>query len=439
MFKLSKYTRVFTDIDTDFIVYNTVNRAIVSIPREKFGSDNHTLQNLEEGEIAYLTDNCFLESNLDLQSYADRYNTFDSLIISLELFLHCNLACPYCYQSGNKSRNKISKEDLDALYVYIKNIYEHTKFKTLVFKVLGGEPTIDWKTADYIVEKCYDYCESQGIFFKLMIDTNGTLVDDIISLKKYHSLTLTIPLTEKGCHNKNRKYKSGIGTYDDIIRNTNLIAKALQNVSIVLRYNIDNENILVFEDYINDIKGKLEYTPIISPNYTMEIGKEEFHNSLKHQDVVNWRSSTFVDIMAKNNFPIVVAPYDLDAKCQYLSRYSIKMFSDGTIGACAMSFWDDNRPQIRSVCDDIEKVPGFWSSAKAFNPFKDAKCCSCKSLFLCGGAYHLPCSGKLGETKCQNAESFHINLRLFLAKYLQYMQQGKDSLFVGFNDNNTYK
>ena len=79
------------------------------------------------------------------------------------------------------------------------------------------------------------------------------------------------------------------------------------------------------EDMVDDIKKKVEYVPIVSPNYTMEIGSKEFHNSLTHQDVVNWRSSTFIDIMAKNNLPIVVAPFDIDSKCQYLSKYSLKM------------------------------------------------------------------------------------------------------------------
>ena len=439
MLALSKYSRVFADIDTDNIVYNTINKAIVSIPKDKFSDENFGLHDLKTEEVTYLRENLFLKGTLDLQSYANSYSKFDSLIISLELFLHCNLACPYCYQSGNKSRNKISKDDLDALFVYIQAVYEWTKFKSLVFKVLGGEPTIDWKTAEYIISKCFDYCDARGIFFKLMIDTNGTLINNILSLSTYHSLILTIPLTEKECHNKNRKYRNGQGTYDDIIQNTNIIAKSLRDVSIVLRYNIDNENIVVFEKYIDDIKKKVQYVPIISPNYTMEIGSKEFHNSLAHQDVVNWRSSTFIDIMAKNNFPIVVAPFDVDAKCQYLSKYSLKMFSDGTVGACAMSFWDSNRPRIQSICKDIDKVAELWHTAKWFNPFKDTKCSKCKSLFLCGGAYHLPCSEKLGEIKCVNPDSFHVNLKLFISKYLLYTNQGKNSLFVGFNDNNTYK
>ena len=439
MYKISKYSRVFTDIDSDNIIYNTINKAIVSIPKERFVNELCLSDCMSDDEIAYLKQNAFLDGFENLQFVEEQYEQFDTLIISLELFLKCNLSCPYCYQIGKSSKKIVSYDDLDLLAEYIQKVYDHQKFKTLAFKVLGGEPTVDWAPAKYIISKLFDFCSKSGITFKLMIDTNGTLIDSLLSLKQYHSLLLTIPLTEKESHNKNRKYPSGKGTYDDIVNNTNILSKTLDNVSIVLRYNIDNENILLFEKYITDLKERLEYTPIISPNYTMNMGGGSFCNTLNHQHLVEWRSSRFIDILAANNYPIVVTPYSLTSKCQYWSRYSLKMFSDGTVGPCAMSFWDNNRPGIRQLCDNISVTDNLWEKAKGFRLFEDAKCKKCPSLFLCGGTYNLPCSKKLGEKECENPETLHINLQPFLSRYIKYQNEGKSDLFVGFNDNNIYR
>ena len=439
MYKLSKYCRVFDDIERDNVIYNSVNKGIVSMHKDRF-IEGRTLSGLvTEAEIDYLKQNNFLEGELDLEYIRNRYERFDTLIISLELFLHCNLSCPYCYQIGNTTRQTITHESLDCLFEYIKNVYIKEGYKTLIFKVLGGEPTVNWKPAEYIINKLFDFCEENGVYFKLMIDTNGTIIKDILCLDHYHSLTLTIPLTEKECHNRYRKYLTGQGTYDDIISNVNIISKAMRNVNIVLRYNIDGDNIMGFEKYVKDLKAKLNFTPIVSPNYTMSMGGGDFQNSLSHQELVDWRSSFFIDTLVTCDFPIVVTPYSISGKCQYWSRYSLKMFSDGTVGACAMSFWDKGRPKISDVCKDIRLVEGLSNGAKFFSPFEDVRCKLCDSLFLCGGTYNLPCSKTLGERKCEHPDSLHINLKMFLSRYIKYSNEGKGNLFVGFNDDNIYR
>lgn len=439
MYTLSKYCRVFTNLDEDNIIYNSVNKAIVSMPKDYFIGEKVLRQEITKSEIEYLRQNDYLEGDLDIDSIAERYEKFDTLIISLELFLNCNLSCPYCYQIGNSSTKVISTADLDNLYEYIITVYQHEKFKTLVFKVLGGEPTVNWSPAEYIIKKIFDFCECSGVFLKLMIDTNGTMLTNLLSFKYYHSLTLTIPLTERECHNRYRKYRSGKGTYDDIVDNVNIIDRSMSNVDIVLRYNIDEENILQFEKYVKDLKNRLSFTPIISPNYTMSVGSGDFKNKLVHQDLINWLSSSFIDILAACDFPIVVSPYAITSKCQYWSSYSLKMFSDGTVGACAMSFWEKDRPRIEDICGKIDEVEKLSNGAKKFCLFKDSKCSQCPSLFLCGGTYNLPCSQKLGEHKCEHPDSLHINLGMFLSRYMKYSDEGKGALFVGFNDGNIFR
>lgn len=272
-----------------------------------------------------------------------------------------------------------------------------------------------------------------------MIDTNGTIIKEYLSLNNLQNILFTIPLSYRDCHNLVRKYKSGNGSYDDIIKNINLLKETLPQADIVLRCNMDYDNIHRFRDFIHDLKHQLTFTPIISPNYTLELGDTEFKNALTHDDFIKWCSSTFIDIMVEANYPIIIAPATLATKCQYWQTYSLKMFSDGTIGACAMSFFKQNRPHIKDVIDNIDNIGLFWEGAKKYDLLENHECTNCENLFLCCGAYKIPCIASLDLERCKPDKNINVNLELFLTKYLMYSENGYDNLFVGFNNYEIYK
>lgn len=438
MVKLSKYIRIVDETDSDVVVYNTVNRGIISIEKKNIDKNRMSLDGLSEDDLFALRDMEFLEGSVDIVQKRETYENENTLVISLETLLACNLSCPYCYQKYYKSSQHVKQTDIDSLCQYIYNVYYSHPYDTLILKVLGGEPSVKWDISEYIIDKLFDFCHKRGIILKLMIDTNGTNINNFIKLRHYDSILFTIPLTFKDCHDRNRLYSSGRGTYDDIIQNVNILDSQLNNCTIVLRYNIDDTNINKFEDFIHDIKNKLSFTPIISPNYTMNFDEDSPTNFMAHRDLVTWRSSTCIDILAKYNMPIVIAPYILDSKCQYQSRYSLKMFSDGTVGACAMSFFDIDRHHISDISDDIDKVISYWPH-KNNSVFSDPVCSNCSSLFLCGGTYKIPCIKKIEPDCCKDKDRLHIDLHLFFQRYMKYCNEGKSSLFVYFNDNELYK
>ena len=436
--KLSKYTRIVDESESEVVIYNTINRGIISIEKENIDKATMTLIRLSENEASLLKEMEFLEDSVDLARKKEEYEDENTLIISLETLLACNLRCPYCYQKESKSTHQIQKNDLDLLFQYITNVYVKQSYSTLILKVLGGEPSIKWEISEYIINKLFVFCRNNAIMFKLMIDTNGTKIDTFVKLKNYDSILFTIPLTFKDCHNKNRFYSSGRGSYDDIIRNVNKLSRALSNCTIVLRYNIDDNNIDKFEEYIQDISSKLSFTPIISTNYTMNFDMNNPTNLMAHHDLITWRSSTCIDILVKYNLPVVIAPFILRSKCQYQSKYSLKIFSDGTVGACAMSFFDNKRSHISDIADNIDKVVSYWPH-KNNSIFSDPACINCSSLFLCGGTYKIPCIKKIEPDCCANKDRLHIDLHLFFQRYMKYSKEGKSDLFVYFNENELYK
>lgn len=420
----------------EVILYNSRNRAIVSFPNKYI-------------VWPYITTLCpseYINSLCELDFFDESIDDIDeilddnsNLIISIETMLSCNLACPYCYQIGNKKSTIISENDIAYLMAYIKNVYSKTNYKTLTIKILGGEPALRWDIPQSILSELKTFTNNKRIDLNIMIDTNGTLVKQYLSLDEYPSLLFTIPLTYEKCHNENRKYRSGQGTYDDIINNINLLKKELPNSIIVLRYNIDSQNINYFGEYVADLKKKLNFSPIISPNYTMNLGEGGFENALSHAHFIKWLSSDCIDILAENNFDITMTPYTLSENCQFSSKYSLKIFSDGTVGACAMNFFDLERPHISVLANNIDSVSKYWGGVKMTSILRDDKCRNCDSLFLCGGTYKLPCIKALGLKECLPDGQQHIDLKLFLERYLMYDKKGKSSLFVGFNNYNMYK
>ena len=63
------------------------------------------------------------------------------------------------------------------------------------------------------------------------------------------------------------------------------------------------------------------------------------------------------------------------------------------------------------------------------------KCKQCKSFFLCGGGYNLPCIKSLPIKECDDDGAYIIYIEKFIKKYVYYKAHNKDNLFVGFNQN----
>ena len=138
-----------------------------------------------------------------------------------------------------------------------------------------------------------------------------------------------------------------------------------------------------------------------------------------------------IDILAEKDVAIMASPLMSFDRCQYRSRYSLKLFSDGTVGGCAMDFFKKNRAKIGDVCDETSVLTDISDTVNQ----KYQRCKSCKSFFLCGGGYNLPCINSLPLKECDEDGAYIINTEKFIQKYLYYKSKNKEQLFAGFNQN----
>lgn len=76
--------------------------------------------------------------------------------------------------------------------------------------------------------------------------------------------------------------------------------------------------------------------------------------------------------------------------CKGYERYSIKIFSDGTIGMCNAFDKNNSTINIKDVVLDYEKTGKLkenFKETRNFTKVIDKQCLKCKYLYICNGKY----------------------------------------------------
>ena len=206
----------------------------------------------------------------------------------------CNFRCKYCIFSGiYKNVRTHSKKFMSweiaktAMNTFIKNSSE---VKDPTFSFYGGEPLL---AMDLII-KCVEYLENRNKP-RFTVSTNGSLLNEE-NIKYLISKKFTIYISLDGpreIHDSYRVYSSGKGSWDDIIRNIDLIKKidieyykekVAFNCTMAPPYNI-NKCIMFF---INEFPGfhvsltlvDYENTEYFEKNFTYKELYEELYNQM---------------------------------------------------------------------------------------------------------------------------------------------------------------
>lgn len=150
----------------------------------------------------------------------------DTLTATLFLTDRCNLACSYCYEP-DKQYTTLSK---DAIIKFINLLFDTPKYSTrkeITLDFIGGEPLLEPELIDFAITTFITEAEKRNHHWSqcrnrsFALTTNGTLFSPEVKslLTKYPRLGVGLSLD--GCketHDKNRKYLSGKGSYEDILR-----------------------------------------------------------------------------------------------------------------------------------------------------------------------------------------------------------------------------
>lgn len=151
----------------------------------------------------------------------------------------CNFSCSYCYQSEyEKETILLDKKIIDAFFYYIDSKFNSDKKYITIF---GGEPLLpSQKSKDNIL---YILNEANKRALKVAVVTNGYHLEEYLDIFKAEQIK-EIQVTLDGVgevHNNRRVHKSGLKTFDKIVRGVDLALNL--GLTVNLRFVVDKENI----------------------------------------------------------------------------------------------------------------------------------------------------------------------------------------------------
>jgi uncharacterized protein len=181
--------------------------------------------------------------------------------------LHCNLACPYCFQRAKASScGFLSTGQVDRGIEAITNCENRLNElnngkKTLPkISITGGEPLLRHKAnlevLDYLMGRLSE------LHWPYNITTNGTQLEEFVAEHDPAKNCRNVQVTLDGpreIHDQRRRYRNGGSSFDKIIRG---VDAALSNGwKITLRVNLDMNNV--------------EFLPMLA-DFVQEQGWREF-------------------------------------------------------------------------------------------------------------------------------------------------------------------
>ena len=131
----------------------------------------------------------------------------------------CNLRCKYCYVENNTCTKSMSYDVIDASLKYFgDNIDPHSP-SPCTLEVFGGEPLLYMDKVKYIIENFLPIWQSNPDNARLTIFSNATLADEDFFqyMAQYEFVQFNFSVDgNKECHDSQRIYPDGSGTYDDV-------------------------------------------------------------------------------------------------------------------------------------------------------------------------------------------------------------------------------
>ncbi len=145
----------------------------------------------------------------------------------------CNLKCDYCfYNPKDQVSKRIMKKDLlDKFLIEYFELFEGN----LRFTWHGGEPLLAGLSFFQHVVEMQNKLRKPGQKVLNTIQTNGTLINSLwASFFKENRFRIGISLDgDRDCHNRFRKYSSGQGSFDDVVRGIRIVQQHQVPVGIL--------------------------------------------------------------------------------------------------------------------------------------------------------------------------------------------------------------
>lgn len=325
--------------------------------------------------------------------------------IIFEITNGCNMACKYCFESDvvNKKTNYIKLET-------IKNALDATiveKYQEYMITFFGGEPLLGYDIIAEAINYANEKAKRINCYVRFNIVTNGTLLDEKM-IDKFNKNNVFVFFSYDGCatiHDKYRKFKNGIYTYDKITENISLYLKKREayynKENMAIRMTITNDFIPKLVNTYKDLKKRWGDIKI---GFALVSADESKEYSIKSENLSDLRKAyleladIYVDEIREgkscNRFfesivRNIVKGYKKDYFCECGNRY-IAIGTDGALYPC-----EGFLGYKEFIFGDINATSGSICNKLELNSIENVKenliCSNCWAKHLCGGSCYHEC------------------------------------------------
>ena len=221
--------------EKNIIIKNMLNGAIVKLEKEvyeninkyvddglKLKEDNKKIFKILKEQEIILNATCNEKKEyIDLLEKFVKEDKVLGVIISTTY--GCNFKCPYCFESGIDRNKKFDLQDVNKISSYVeKYIKDNSYINKASITLFGGEPTLNWKFSEEIINELSKLFEKNNIDYSVSMTSNAFLLDDQKSKFLFEHNWKSVEITLDGpkkIHDTRRVLLNGNGTFDRIYKN----------------------------------------------------------------------------------------------------------------------------------------------------------------------------------------------------------------------------
>ncbi len=301
----------------------------------------------------------------------------------------CNLACPYCYQGQDKHIEKMDFGGVERVLYFLDHVTTDGKNNDAINKVsislYGGEPMMDKEAIEVFCTGAYAIAHDYELPVSFDMTTNLTLLDDkMISLIKKYKIAIQVTIDgPKYYHDKKRIYRSGLGTFDDIIKNLQRLKENGLSNQVTIRVNVDKDTIDYAEEAFLSVK---DYSPTIYFSVVRHYkGANDCHKGLCVPENLYSSFITRTNEILKKHGRSVYRQFGKRTPCTLVTPNKYYIDCKFDVYGCDSLV---NHPECRIGMLDKDghlNLTNFYYRQMAATAIRTVKCQGCKWMPMCGG------------------------------------------------------
>ncbi len=324
---------------------------------------------------------------LEQESQLER-NTETTLSLTIAPTLACNFGCDYCFEQH--SAVHMSKGIERALLAFAKRHVEQAQVIQITW--FGGEPTLCLSVIERLQAAFADLANLSGISLEpSSIITNGYLLDKSMATRLKAAGVAMAQVTLDGpreIHDIRRPLRNGRGSFDRIMAN---IEQSCKILSIVLRVNVDKDNIEASIQVVEDLRDR-GILQNVNVHFAQVTASGEACASIRDrcftdQEFSEQQASLYQKLFHRDIFMVDYPQAFSGGHCGAVSEGSFVVSPTGDLFKCWEELSLDTERSIGNVLDSAQTThqENVATNYRTWDPFRLKECRDCNILPICMG------------------------------------------------------